>query len=376
MGIVLAGIYVIDEIKICMKNKELQLQKRILLSVVSAFASVAIPLLMWKIHLNSRNVSSLWNGKIDIGQLVNIYLWKDDTYRQSVWKDYLKALWLKQVSIGSTGILISYGVVMLLTIAGCIFMWTKCKERSAIYKEQSFKNVLYGYLIYFFIYFVGLGITYLFVLTEGESKELICFDRYISIAILPLWVLFICLILVYLQRIYDTVKYYCLLVVSLLVLVSPTDTIVSYLDRETYDYSVGIRRVNFLPIINLINDIAGEGEKIYFISQEAKGTFDYFYCKYYVRPRIFPAEGNYFTWSIGEPFYDGDVITRTITVDEWQAELLEEYDYVAIYRLNDYFIEHFSSIFENPGDIAENTLFRVNTETGFLELCGAYNSND
>ena len=58
-----------------------------------------------------------------------------------------------------------------------------------------------------------------------------------------------------------------------------------------------------------------------------------------------------------------------MTPEQWQELLLEQYDYVAIYKLNDYFLEHFGMLFGDPDTIAENTLYRVNRETGMLEIC-------
>ena len=52
-----------------------------------------------------------------------------------------------------------------------------------------------------------------------------------------------------------------------------------------------------------------------------------------------------------------------------QRILIEDYNYVALYKLNNYFYEHYSMLFENPSEISENTLYWVNKSTGQLEKC-------
>ena len=106
-------------------------------------------------------------------------------------------------------------------------------------------------------------------------------------------------------------------------------------------------------------------DRIYYISQESSG-YDYWVSRFNARPNSFSEN---FSWSIGEPFYDGDVWTKNMTADQWQAMLLEGYDYVALYRINDYFLENYSHLFAQPEEIAVNTLYRVNCQTGLLEKC-------
>ena len=55
--------------------------------------------------------------------------------------------------------------------------------------------------------------------------------------------------------------------------------------------------------------------------------------------------------------------------EQWKELLLEDYDYVAVYRLNEEFIRRYGPLFENPGDIRENTLFRVDHQREMLVLC-------
>ena len=75
------------------------------------------------------------------------------------------------------------------------------------------------------------------------------------------------------------------------------------------------------------------------------------------------------TWSFGPPFYEGDIWSKDISVSDFKRILLENYDYLALYHLNEYFIETYADLFENKGDIQEGCLYRIDKATGIMELC-------
>ena len=57
----------------------------------------------------------------------------------------------------------------------------------------------------------------------------------------------------------------------------------------------------------------------------------YWVIRFNARPN---ATNEHFSWSIGKAFYEGDIFTREISAEQWQQELIREYDYVAIFRIN------------------------------------------
>ena len=91
--------------------------------------------------------------------------------------------------------------------------------------------------------------------------------------------------------------------------------------------------------------------------------------KFNARPSFLGGEGRGESWSIGEPFYEGDTRTVYFTAEEWRTILLQEYDYLALFHINEYFIENYGEIFSDSAQIEDNTLFYVNKTTGYLEKC-------
>ena len=78
------------------------------------------------------------------------------------------------------------------------------------------------------------------------------------------------------------------------------------------------------------------------------------------------------TWTIGSQSADDvdNTWRMRMTADEWKAKLLSDYDYVALFRLNEDFFNDYSDLFNNPEDIEEESLFYVNKRTGLLEKSG------
>ena len=66
----------------------------------------------------------------------------------------------------------------------------------------------------------------------------------------------------------------------------------------------------------------------------------------------------------------GDIWSKQLTVKEWRNTLFEDdCDYVAIYRLNDYFYQNYSSIFQNADEICENELYKFDKKKKLLRRC-------
>ena len=58
-----------------------------------------------------------------------------------------------------------------------------------------------------------------------------------------------------------------------------------------------------------------------------------------------------------------------LTPEEWASRLWERYDYVALYRFDDYFLENYSAVFEDPADLHWDTLYRVDAGQKKLIRC-------
>ena len=142
----------------------------------------------------------------------------------------------------------------------------------------------------------------------------------------------------------------------------------AFLLRQSVEASAAIRD-RYQALNEQIQRNCDEKDKIYFISQENNG-FDYWAVRFAARPAW--VQVDFGGWSLGEPFYEGDVWTQSLPAKQW-GDLLEKggYGYVALYRVNDYFIEQYAPLFADPAQITENTLYRFDSRSRQLERCVA-----
>ena len=154
----------------------------------------------------------------------------------------------------------------------------------------------------------------------------------------------------------------CLLCAMLII--TPMKSISNLMNRSSVAYSVNLRGP-YEKLNALIHRNCDGDDAIYYISQDDNG-FNYWIARFNARPNSFNPN---FTWAIGESEYQGGMYTQSKTPEQWQQELLEGYDYVAIYKLNEYFTQNYRELFRNPEDIAVNALYKVDKETGLLDRC-------
>jgi hypothetical protein len=107
---------------------------------------------------------------------------------------------------------------------------------------------------------------------------------------------------------------------------------------------------------------------LYFISTDDTGI-DFFIARYELTPKKMNLA---YGWSIGDKYNDKDIWTVPKTKEEWAKELLDNYDYVYLFDIDNPFINKYKDLFNISYDkINDNQLYKVNKKVGytkFLEL--------
>ena len=153
--------------------------------------------------------------------------------------------------------------------------------------------------------------------------------------------------------------------VSIVIILTPFSNVKNFINKDGVRESLTVR-ARYCEIIDRVNDNCKEHSKIYFISQEDKG-YDYQVIRFSLRPHIID---NPFAWSLSEdePFYEGDIWTKKMSAADFKELLFaQNYDYVAIYKTNDYFSSNYASLFEKPDEIENNSVFRFDREKQILQ---------
>lgn len=363
-AVIVGSVYVVDY---CYEKWQIEKGKvwaKNLICIAGTALAVIIPKCLWNYHLKVSNAKIAFAGSVNVKELLLIICNRKIDYRREVWEEFYRALFTETVVIGNTGISMNYIVLFLgsiLLLSGEILWY---KKQDAAYAVRG--KILIGSVCFqFIVYIVGLCVTYMYKFHEYEATRLASFERYMNIMYLSAWVVIIMLYVSGLQKYCKEENFMSLVLIGVMMLISPGEYIYAYVNREKVEESIQIRS-SYEELAGIIQGCVSEKSRIYFISQGTTG-FDYWVMRYSVRPNSFNSN---FSWSIGEPFYEGDIWTREISAEQWQEELWAEYDYVALYRINDYFIQNFSYLFEEPEDIDENSVYKINKETKLLEKCG------
>ncbi|MEG1196321.1 MAG: hypothetical protein RSE58_12125 [Clostridia bacterium] len=342
-------------------------------------ASVALPLLLWKLNMSTHHASQPFSNPIDWLELLRILLGRDHSYRASVFGNYWQTFWTSGFAIGDTGILLPYPAIFLLLMVG---LYLLNHHRNALEPDQRHARSVTCYLLcsLSLMYIVGLCVTYLFKFSQYEAEQLADFARYLDCALMILAVALALSSLAALDTLAaDKQNVAAALLCVAAIAVVPWNTAMPFFTRQAVTTSVTMRQPYNEMTERVRNAVGDHHARIYFISQETTGL-DSYVMHYALFPCDSPSFNPYldvsdgvfegeFLWSIGEPFYEGDVWTLHIDAEEWISHLQADFDYVVLYKLNDYFYEHFASAFAVPDDIAERCVYRVDSETGLLEIC-------
>ena len=366
IGIVLA--FLLDEIWCQTEQKGLRpkMTKRAFKLFAMGCISITLPKLLWNLSVKLSGAATRFSEPVVLTELIRVIFHQDTTYRATVQENFFNALFTKKLTLGDTGISIPYLLILPLMMMG-IFSLYKLYRQIYPRRQRLYKMLFWILLIESCIYIFGLFVIYLFRFSEYEAVRLASFERYIHIQYLTVW-MFIILLAVHLilnNSLVDGRRNIMILCAAVM-LVTPWSNTSEFISRKSVEDSIAFRRpyTSFNIAVQKVVDNKSPAT-IYFISQQTSGL-DYWVMRYSLWPN---ALNDSFTWSIGQPFYDGDIWTKNITARQWQDELVSQYDYVAIYQFNNYFVQHFSSVFANPEDIHEKGIYKVNKQTKLLELC-------
>lgn len=326
-------------------------------------ACIAVPEFLWKLNIQLDHATVMFSAPYDFGVLLSVLAGNDTSYRAQVFANYFSELIHGGIRIGDLSM--SYTLV-LTTLLACVFFMTLYVQKGLSKFKNVQKKPSYSYFtvitVLFFVYILGLAATYMFKFSEYEALRLASMSRYMGILVACLWLF---LVLSYLCTataigcdavhtvVFATLIFYC----------SSLSTLRSYFSTE-YVYSSISSRLTYDSVTQDIRNAIGDRDaNIYFIIQGGNGSQNYV-MKYELRPY---QTVNMSGWSVGEePFYDGDVWTQIIAPEDWEASVLDGYDYVYLFYVNDYFRETYSGFF--CGDIEEQALYAVDKSAGVCRI--------
>lgn len=327
-------------------------------SIIAIAFSIIIPALTWKINVKLTKANEVFPLKYDVVELWNVLCGGGKLYRQAVLKGFPRHLVSTTYSVGNTGISISYFTLLIVISLLSVYSVHRFLDNSRISAKQQ-RAILYFAPLFLLIYTICLLVTYMFQFEEYEALHFASFERYLAIPLLGilLFILYIWLDIKTRKKNYIVFLILCVLLYS-----APIENIYSFLSRDVVNNSI-ITRSKYSVLDRKIKDNVNSVSNIYVISQQDNGL-DFWVMHYLFRPNIVKinqlpmlpgyARGGY---SIGKPYYEGDVWSSDISPEDLLAEWIDNYDYVAILHANEYLNEHYSSLFDSV--VHDNSIYYI-----------------
>lgn len=325
--------------------------------------SLILPKILWEYSIYINEVTKSFSGSYEFTTFFKVVLGMDDTYRSTVYSNFWDAFLTDTISIGATEINLTQ-TTLLLIIFALIYVATGISIRKNTENKKRYLICSITICSTYIVYYIGMLLSYMFKFSEYEALKLASYSRYLYIGMLFLFIYTLFIIMSLDIKDYFKKKTINLILGCCIFICVPWSSLADYFNKDSIDSSL-LTYESYKISLQNISEFVDEDEKLYIISQETTG-YDYWYIRYYSRP---VKCNSAYSWSIGEVFYDGDIWTKECSAQELQEVFVESYDYVLLYKLNDYFYENFSILFENPEDIHEDGLYKVNIETGLLEIC-------
>ena len=339
--------------------------KSILMLTGFTAAAVALPKILWTVNVRMNRASSLkFTNTIDFGVLWRVITGKETGAVAEIPGRYFQRLTAEPIGLeGTFRVNVTYPVIAAVLLGLLLLVWIGWRKANPA-KKTRYAVAMIAMIAVFVIYMLGMPLIYMFKF-GAPDVNLPSFDRYISIVFSCGSVMVFLLLAVLAQERpkWMTAAFGVCAAVGLLT-VNPV-RMQKYVTRQDIDEYYNTPRF-YSGLVDAMNDLAaGEEKHVWIICQETTG-FEYWPIRYGIRPSNAELGAGWSLSAKSNALYPGDQWSMRMTAEEWR-EKLKEFDHVLIYKASASFREDYGSLFRNPEDIEDNTIFAVNHETGLLE---------
>ena len=331
--------------------------KRFLPVLLCGMAAAAARL-SWSVHVNA--VGAAAQESFDQPIRLGLLLQPDQHWRITTLRNFIYRFFEADFTVKGIGIQISYFLLFVVLAAVFAVLYLSVKNRETACRIRGLAAVTLGSAG---VYIAGMGVAYLFKFYEDEAVRLASYARYMNIAVMMIvFALFACLVQMrrplWEHGIGRRTAAGMLAFFMLFVPVTSALNAVSRFDAQTAQIS----QSRFLALEQKVFSVADEDDRVYLIAAGSKG-YERLIMRYRLRPMYVGDE----PWNIGIGVEE-DRFTSERTVEDFRKCLIEKYDLLVICALNDEFSRTYAELFEEPETLAEGQVYRVNAETGLLQL--------
>lgn len=315
-----------------------------LLPLISALGAK----LAWKGILLKLGSKMVFSEPIDLIEYTKMFFFRTGGfYRQDCVEAFKRMFFSREFALPGIGVLTSY---FALSIVFGMALYALCGGLRKAQPQRAKAIRAAGILIFaqLIVYVYCLGATYAYRFSVDEALDLAAYNRYMNIAYISVCVPFFFGGFLLLSRRKGMLPLLCLC--AALLVVSPMNAVHSFLNRDSVAASY-VRREPLDALAEAIRDT--EAQRVYFVSQGSDGR-DLVIVQFGAEPAAVDSALGY------------DLNPNVVSPGKWRDTLLEGYDYVALCQLDEGFAESYGSLFENPEEIADHALYRLDRQKGLL----------
>ena len=306
--------------------------------------------LIWKGTLLKLGSKMVFSEPIDLIEYTKMFFFRTGGfYRQDCVEAFKRMFFSREFALPGIGVLTSY---FALTIVFGIVLYALCGGLRKAQPQRAKAIRAAGILIFaqLIVYVYCLGATYAYRFSVDEALDLAAYNRYMNIAYISVCVPLFFGGFLLLSRRKGMLPALCLC--AALLVVSPMNEVHSFLNRDSVAASY-VRREPLDALAEEIRDNCAEVDRVYFVSQGSDG-----------RDQVIVQFG-------AEPVSVNSALGHSLnpeatSAEAWRSVLVEGYDYVALCQLDGTFAESYGSLFENPEEITDHTLYRLDRQKGLL----------
>ncbi len=327
---------------------------------------------IWSWKLKKDSVPMHFRDKINVREYFRMVIKKNGSgYRQEVVNRAIDAFGEKRFQIGPVHV--SYlSIFLLLTFSSIVVViltiWVNAgKTKLSCIQNKSLKKILSKWWLCPVMtigYSLFIGAMYAYRFSEYEAMALASYERYMNTCFLFFSLVTILVICYGLNGFNSKTTILVVLTFFLFVLLD-NHSITDYFSRDNVEQGIEFKE-QYDPILQIVKNNCSLDDKICVLSRGDNGL-DKFAMNYYCRPIMVDPDIGY---SLGGPSFEGDIWYTDISPEQFMDSLIERnVTYVAIIKTSADFNDNFGIMFNNIGDIDNNTLFRVDSVDRKLLLC-------
>ena len=332
-------------------------------TLLAALGALLLPWGSWKLKVALSGAAVAYPDKVSLIELLRVLSFQDQSYR----KDVRDLFWTGLLENGSgaaiSGVGLTYIVLIALLLTAFLFVLKRCRERFPE-REALFRWVFWLKLAELALYLLGLLVMYLFKFSAYEALQLASMQRYVAVPLLSIWLLTLLLAMALIQGGRGDRNLLAALLFCTVLLTTPPQSLIRLSNREAVAQSVENRAGVTALEQSFSARYDGPPARIYFLSQ-ADNEYHFYMGKYGFRPHSVSSP---LGWSLGGPFYEGDVWSRPCESEALRQRLLSDFDFLLVYQMNEDFAERFSGLFADPAEIGPMRIYAVDSAAGLLRL--------